>query len=189
MAKDTFYSHQLQLPLTGSSPKIEPSRNRSPETFFSVDGMPVVRNEYTGLWIRVQHRFGPRMMEWFMSVHMLGWALVLFYVDGLFEREAYKQFALLFNDQAFLGWILGLVAVGRLAGLIINGARPTVTPAIRQWSAAIGFLVWTGISYCFFMSGLLGVWITTYPLAALAELVNFYRAAHDHGEAHGRVDK
>lgn len=146
-------------------------------------------NNYVGLWIRVQHRFGPRMMEWFMSAHMLGWAFVLLYVDDLFERDAYVQFKQIFNDEAFLGWIMGFFAVARFLGLIINGARPYVTPAIRQWSAAVGFMIWCGICYCFAQSGLIGVWITTYPLAALAELVNFYRAAHDHGEvANGRVD-
>lgn len=146
-------------------------------------------SNYTGLWIRIQHRFGPRMMEWFMSAHMLGWAFVLLYVDGLFEREAYSQFKLIFGDAIVLGWLMGIAALARFAGLIINGARPTVTPTIRQWSAAFGFLVWCGICYCFAQSGLIGVWVTTYPLAALAELVNFYRAAHDHGEvANGRVD-
>ncbi|PYE23003.1 hypothetical protein C8J32_1085 [Rhizobium sp. PP-CC-3A-592] len=28
-------------------------------------------DSYTGpgIWIRIQHRFGPRMMEWFLAAH------------------------------------------------------------------------------------------------------------------------
>ncbi|WP_172965702.1 hypothetical protein [Agrobacterium sp. FDAARGOS_525] len=30
-----------------------------------------------GMWVRIQHRFGPRMTEWFMALHMIGFGWVL----------------------------------------------------------------------------------------------------------------
>ncbi|WP_288430187.1 hypothetical protein [uncultured Agrobacterium sp.] len=29
------------------------------------------------MWVRIQHRFGPRMMEWFMAAHMIVFGGVL----------------------------------------------------------------------------------------------------------------
>lgn len=31
-----------------------------------------------GIWIRVKHRFGARMMEWFYATHTAAWGGVLF---------------------------------------------------------------------------------------------------------------
>jgi hypothetical protein len=30
-----------------------------------------------GVWSRIQHRFGPRMMEWFLAGHTAFWGAVL----------------------------------------------------------------------------------------------------------------
>lgn len=43
---------------------------------------------YPGVWIRIQHRFGPRMMEWFMAFHTIGWGYVLLLPDRLFDQPA-----------------------------------------------------------------------------------------------------
>ncbi|PYE23002.1 hypothetical protein C8J32_1084 [Rhizobium sp. PP-CC-3A-592] len=71
----------------------------------------------------------------------------------------------------------------RFGGLIVNGARKSVTPTIRQLSAAIGFFIWSGIFYGYASSGVISTWLAIYPLFALSELVNINRAAHDQGEA------
>ena len=36
-----------------------------------------------GVWIRIQHRFGPRMMEWFMAGHMILFGCILLIVLGV----------------------------------------------------------------------------------------------------------
>lgn len=150
----------------------------------NVGKIVAVQNNYVGLWIRIQHRFGPRFSEWMMSMHMLAAALVLFTVEDLFTRESYVKFLQLFRNEEYLAWVLMLSGLLRLGGLIINGARPVATPAIRQASAGLGFIIWVGISYCFYESQIWGLWLASWPLFAITELVNFYRAAHDHGEAY-----
>ena len=78
----------------------------------------------------------------------------------------------------------------RILGLIINGARKKVTPQIRQVSAAIGCIIWAGITFGFYSSDVVSTWLAIYPLFAIAELVNIHRAAHDEGEIrNGTADR
>lgn len=142
-------------------------------------------DSYTGpgIWIRIQHRFGPRMMEWFLAGHTAFWGAVLLYSDDLFAQPSWAGFRSIFGDATFLGWAMVFLGVLRTGGLIVNGARKNVTPTIRQLSAAIGFFIWCGISYGYASSGVISTWLAIYPLFALGELVNINRAAHDQGEA------
>jgi hypothetical protein len=75
-----------------------------------------------------------------------------------------------------------MLGIARLGGLIVNGARKHVTPRIRRVSAAVGFLIWVGMTCAHAMSGLVGVWLAFYPIFAAVEIINVYRAAHDVGE-------
>lgn len=75
-----------------------------------------------------------------------------------------------------------LIGCLRIIGLVINGARERVTPQIRQLSAAIGCVIWSGISYGFASSDVASTWLAVYPLFALGELINIHRAARDQGE-------
>ncbi|MDO9417052.1 hypothetical protein [Pararhizobium sp.] len=141
-----------------------------------------------GLWIRIQHRFGPRMPEWFMAGHTaaFGWALLL--SDSIFEQPTWAFFRQIFQTEIFLGWLMIILGFLRIGGLIVNGARKDVTPHIRQMSAALGCLIWSGIVYCFASSNVVSTWLAIYPLFAVCELVNMYRAAHDQGESrHGKT--
>ncbi|MDW5315028.1 hypothetical protein [Rhizobium sp. PL01] len=135
-----------------------------------------------GIWIRVKHRFGPRMMEWFMALHTIGWGYVLLLPEELFIQPAWAGFRGLFINEIAMGWIMTGLGVLRLLGLIINGARKDVTPLIRQVSAGVGCLIWAGITYCYASSGVVSTWLAIYPLFAVGELVNIHRAAHDQGE-------
>lgn len=134
-----------------------------------------------GLWIRITHRFGPRMMEWFMAGHTVLWGWVLLWPDRIFDQPSWAGFRQVFRDEDVLGWIMVLLGALRFLGLIVNGARKDVTPRIRQWSAAIGFLIWVGITYGYASSGVVSTWLAIYPLFAMAELVNIHRAARDQG--------
>lgn len=135
-----------------------------------------------GIWIRIQHRFGPRMMEWFMAAHMMLFGCILLLPPVTFNQPTWVTFRELFPSEDLLGWVMFWVGVLRIVGLIINGARKKVTPQIRQISAGFGCIIWSGISYGFFSSDVLSTWLAIYPLFALGELVNIHRAAHDEGE-------
>ncbi len=139
---------------------------------------------YSGpaLWIRIQHRFGPRMMEWFMAGHMLLFGLVLLMPTNTFNQPAWASFRDIFRSEEILGWVMFGVGILRIAGLIINGARKNVTPQIRQFSAAVGCIIWAGITFGFYSSNVVSTWLAIYPLFAIGELVNIHRAAHDEGE-------
>jgi hypothetical protein len=136
-----------------------------------------------GLWIQIQHRFGPRMMEWFMAFHTALFGAVLVMTPDLFDQPAWAGFRSIdWLNEARLGWLMVLLGVARIGGLIVNGARRHVTPMIRQVSAGIGCLIWFGITYGFATSGVVSTWLAIYPLFGIGELVNIHRAAHDQGE-------
>jgi len=135
-----------------------------------------------GIWIRIQHRFGPRMTEWFMAAHMLLFGTILLLPAQTFNQPAWVAFREIFRSEDILGWIMFWVGILRVVGLIINGARKKVTPQIRQFSAGVGCLIWSGITYGFYSSDVVSTWLAIYPLFAIGELVNIHRAAHDEGE-------
>lgn len=135
-----------------------------------------------GIWIRIQHRFGPRMMEWFMAGHMIMFGYVLLLPSETFNQPSFWAFRTLVTED-FLGWFMLIIGCVRIVGLVINGAKKKVTPQIRQVSAAIGCMIWAGITYGFFASDVISTWLAIYPLFAIGELVNINRAARDQGEA------
>jgi len=137
-----------------------------------------------GLWIRIQHRFGPRMTEWMLAAITAVWGVVLLLPGHTFDQPTWAGFKAIFQDEDMLGQLMLLLGVVRIVGLIINGARKTVTPWIRSVSASFGFLLFVGITYCYMLSGVVSTWLAIYPVFALVELVNIYRAAHDAGESH-----
>lgn len=134
------------------------------------------------LWIRIQHRFGPRMTEWFMAGHMLLFGLVLLFPVETFNGPAYAGFGAIFLSEDVLGWVMFVAGLARIGGLVVNGARKNITPQIRQISAALGCIVWSGICFAFFTSNVVSTWLAVYPLFAIGELINIHRAAHDEGE-------
>lgn len=146
------------------------------------DPTEVVQMNGGGLWIRIQERFGPRMTEWFMAGHtaLLGWFLLL--SDSVFDQPTWAFFRRVFHTESILGWVLIILGFMRICGLIVNGARKDVTPHIRQISAGIGCLIWSGITYGFASSNVVSEWIAVFPLFAISELVNIHRAAHDQGK-------
>lgn len=135
-----------------------------------------------GIWIRVKHRFGPRMMEWFMAGHLIMFGYVLLLPSETFNQPAFQAFRD-FVTEDFLGWSMLLIGCLRIIGLVINGARKSVTPQIRQFSAGVGCFIWSLICYGFASSDIVSTWIAIYPLFAIGELVNINRAARDQGEA------
>lgn len=136
----------------------------------------------TGMWVRIQHRFGPRMMEWFMAGHMILFGCILLLPTQTFNQPAFMAFTQLVPSEDFLGWVMLMIGCLRIIGLVINGARQKVTPQIRQFSAGVGCMIWTGICYGFASSDVVSTWLAIYPLFAVGELVNIHRASRDQGE-------
>ncbi|NWJ24786.1 hypothetical protein [Rhizobium sp. RM] len=141
------------------------------------------------MWVRIRHRFGPRMMEWFLSGHMILFGYVLLLPSQTFNQPAFSAFAALPSSETALGWTLSFIGCLRVVGLAVNGARKDVTPQIRQVSAFVGCMMWAGISYGFASSGVISTWLAIYPLFAIGELVNIHRAAHDQGEARNGTNR
>jgi len=135
------------------------------------------------LYVRIQHRFGPRQMEWFMATITSLWGAVLLLPIDTFGGRAWVVFSALAPEPVW-GAIMFMLGVARIGGLVVNGARADVTPWIRVVSAGLGFLIWIGISFGFLLTGVISTWLAVYPTFAVAELVNIYRAAHDAGESH-----
>jgi hypothetical protein len=137
------------------------------------------------IFVRIKHRFGPRMTEWVLALHTALWGAVLLLPAKTFDGLAFQGFQRIFGSEEFLGAVMLFLGALRIGGLIVNGARKTVTPWIRVGSAAAGFLLFIGISVGYAASGVISTWLAVYPVFALVELVNIYRAAHDAGEGHG----
>lgn len=117
-----------------------------------------------------------------MAGHMLMFGWVLLLPAETFNQPAFWSFRSLVPSEDFLGWTMLIIGCLRFIGLVVNGAREKVTPQIRQFSAAIGCVIWTGISYGFASSDVVSTWLAIYPFFALGELVNIHRAARDQGE-------
>lgn len=134
------------------------------------------------VWIRIKHRFGARLSEWALACHMVLFGYILLIGEGIFQQPAWLGFAQRI-DQSTLGWFMFLLGVLRLGGLAVNGARKHVTPYIRIVSAAFGFLIFSLITAGFTM-GFPATALSVYPVFAIVELFNIYRASSDAGEAH-----
>ena len=78
-----------------------------------------------GIWIRIQHRFGPRMTEWFLAGHTVLWGAVLLASTDLFNQPAWGGFRAVFRNEDSLGWVMMMLGIMRIGGLIVNGARST----------------------------------------------------------------
>lgn len=138
------------------------------------------RDRYPALYVRIQHRFGPRILEWFISFVMVQWGVVLLLPFDSMESPAWAFMRSVASEESW-GLFFTLTGMIRLSGLIVNGSLPRVTPHIRIYAAMFGFMVWTGVSYSFAVSGVFSTWIAVYPSFAFAELINIYRASLDGG--------
>lgn len=141
---------------------------------------PATAAGVNGLWIRIRHRFGPRLSEWYVAAVMVGWGLVLLLPAHTFNGPSWVIFRALMSEAQW-GMLIMALGVLRLGGLIVNGARKNITPWIRVVSAGFGFLIFLGIALAFGLSGVISTGLALYPSIAVLELFNVYRAAHDVG--------
>ena len=137
------------------------------------------------LWTVIGSHFGPRLSEWGCSLNMIILGVVFIARDDIFNTRTFTYFKAVFGSQIVPGSVLFLFGFLGLMGLTINGMRREVTPWIRYSRACIGFLLFTGMSTCFALSGIYTVWLAFFPVAALIELVNMFTTSKDAGETNG----
>lgn len=142
--------------------------------------MAATPSAHVGLWVQIAHRFGPRMTEWMIAFIMFLWGAILLLPAETFDGDNWVFFRAVMSESAW-GLTMMLLGFARIVGLIINGALRNVTPWIRVVSAGGAFIVWVDIIVAFALSGVVSTWIAIYPVIAVVELVNIYRAAHDAG--------
>jgi hypothetical protein len=136
------------------------------------------------IWTSVGNHFGPRLAEWFLSVSMFIQGVVMLANPTIFNQSQLVYFRAVFGTQTLLGVILLTCGVLGLIGLMVNGYRKEVTPWVRTARACVGFMIFTGMSTCFAMSGQYTLWLAWFPVAAVAELVNMFATSKDAGLAY-----
>ena len=137
-----------------------------------------------GLWVVIASHFGPRLPEWTGSLSMFLLGVVCLANPDLFTlSETYTYFRAVFGSQVLLGVILFVFGFIGLLALTVNGLRKEVTPLLRTIRAIAGFLVFTGMSTCFALTGILGFWIAFFPVVAFAELINMFSTSREAGHA------
>lgn len=135
------------------------------------------------LLVRLTPHLRMRRTEWIASAQCIIWGLVLLAPIDTFAGPAFAFFR--FMPELVWGYIMLTIGLVRLAGLVINGARHTVTPWMRLGSAIVSCGIFTAVSLCFLAGGTLGVWIAAWPVAALTELFNISDTAYDARRSRG----
>ena len=131
--------------------------------------------------------FGIRFPEWIGSLQAILVGVGLLHPYEGFANNP-KAFHLLASvaDENIWGIVILLVGVARFASLVVNGHRKKITTWSRVAAAVISCGIWTAFSVGLFATGVVSTWWGAWPIAALVEFVNIYRATHDARVAYGR---
>lgn len=127
--------------------------------------------------------FHGRGLEWFSSLVMLGWALVLAHPAQTLEGPAYQAFRRLGTTEEAWCVVFAIIATARIAALVINGRWPR-GPYVRMFGSFFGVVTWAQIGWlfidgAFIARGVPNTGMVVYPLLALADLSSIYRASFD----------
>lgn len=89
-------------------------------------------------------------------------------------------------DETLVGVLIFVIGCARLVGLVINGSTPRsaqVTPWIRSIAALFGMAIWGPMAWGFLAANSISTANAIYPVLFLMEIVNYYDALHDYGDA------
>lgn len=139
----------------------------------------------------IRTHFHVRAAEWFCTVVLLNWALVLLLPGETFSTSpSFNGLARIWSEKAW-GMVCLLMGTLRLIALILNGTFAHTryghfSPHVRAAMAFASCFVWFQIVY-----GMFGAWTTlplttgpgTYLAILFLDAVNFRRAMDDTGEA------
>jgi hypothetical protein len=134
--------------------------------------------------VRISHAFRQRRSEWIAAVQCVLFGFVLLAPAETFSGPSFVVFREIM-PEAVWGGVIASIGVVRLAGLIINGARRRITPWMRLGGAILGCGVFTLVSVCFALSGVLSVWLAAWPVLAVVEMLNIQDTARDARQAYG----
>jgi hypothetical protein len=131
------------------------------------------------------HKFRLRRSEWVAGAvcFICGFALLL--PGDIFSNSNAYAFIRTVISEEMAGAAMLFAGALRLVGLVINGARRRVTPWMRLFGALLGAGIFTALSLGFAASGVLGLWLGTWPVYAVVEYFNIYDTSRDARQAHG----
>jgi hypothetical protein len=144
----------------------------------------LVLDESHAILLRFGYSFRLRRTEWIAAVQCFIAGFVLLLPYDTFSSEAYDVVRT-WGSETMFGVLLLLVGMTCLTGLFVNGARKRVTPWMRLGGAILGAGIFSAISLGFAASGVIGLWLAAWPVAAVVEYFNIYDATRDARQAHG----
>jgi hypothetical protein len=120
-----------------------------------------------------------RGLEWFSALAMLGWAYVLVQPGDILANGNLKEFLRFGATETQIAMVFGVVGMGRLVALYINGRWPR-SPTLRMVGAAIGLMVWGQVAIALIQAvGMATTGLAVYGPLALSEILSIRRAAFD----------
>lgn len=123
-----------------------------------------------------------RALEWFSSLVMFCWGIVLALPADTLSAPQYAAFRRFGATEEF--WAISLMAIGamRLTALYINGRWPK-TPMLRMVGSLFGAVTWAQVFVLIaegsIQAGAANTGLGVYGPLALAEVLSIYRAAFD----------
>jgi hypothetical protein len=135
--------------------------------------------------VQYGHKQRLRRTEWVAGAVCFICGFVLLLPGGIFANSDAYSFIRATVSEEWVGAIMLLAGGLRLVGLVINGARRRVTPWMRLAGALIGAGIFTALALGFAASGVLGLWLGTWPVYAVVEYFNIYDTTRDARQAHG----
>lgn len=137
--------------------------------------------------IRFPHFFGIRFPEWVGAMQAILVGLGLLHPYHAFDSQAFSVIS--FWPEEVWGILILTLGLARFTMLVINGRKQKITAWARLASAAVSCGLWTAFSIGLALSGVISTWWGAWPIAALVEFVNLYRAGYDARVAHGGSNK
>lgn len=123
--------------------------------------------------------FMARECDWAFAVILFMWGLTLLILgDAYYQSVAAFRTFRAYIDYDTLGIILMTGGIIRLAMLFANGLWRPLHYA-RAWMALTTMMIWLVITMGFMSAGSPGVWIAFYPVFAVFDGVNVFRAMMD----------
>lgn len=133
--------------------------------------------------VRFVRHMQDRSTEWFSSIVMLGWGIVLALPGQTLAAPQFSAFRRFGLTEASWAFIFCFAGITRMIALYINGRWPR-TPAIRMFFATFGAISWVHVAALLLRASYdngvpLSPGPVVYSVLALYELIAVLRASID----------
>lgn len=128
--------------------------------------------------VRLQKTFPLRVAEWALALVMFNWGFMLYCHPGTILSRPYFANLLRIMPEDWWTAVCLTLGVVRLGALAVNGAW-RATPHFRAFTAFFCGLIWLAISFGLASNELPALGLATYPVFALLDWYNVYRASAD----------